>query len=63
VAEQVELKDGTEVEFETTGGVLTIRPARRRRRKHKLKDLLAKMKPSHRHGELFADRPRGREIL
>jgi antitoxin MazE len=64
VAEQVDLATGTEVEFDTSNGVLTIRPARRRRRsKYKLSDLLAKMKTSHRHGELFKDGPRGREIL
>jgi antitoxin component of MazEF toxin-antitoxin module len=43
--------------------VLTIRPARRRRSRYKLSQLLAKMKPRHRHGEMFKDGPRGREIL
>jgi antitoxin MazE len=62
VAAQVNLTDGTEVEFETAGGVLTIRPARRRRRtKYKLSDLLAKMKGPNPHGEMFG-RPVGREI-
>lgn len=64
IAEQANLAEGTQVEFETTGGVLTIRPTRRRRRsKYKLADLLAKMKPRHRHGEMFKDGPVGREIL
>ena len=63
IAEQANLADGTEIEFETVGGVLTIRPTRRRRRKYKLADLLARMKPQHRHGELFKDGPRGRELL
>jgi antitoxin MazE len=63
IAEQVDLADGTEVEFETTGGVLTIRPTRRRRRsKYKLVDLLAKAKGPNPHGEFFG-KPVGREIL
>jgi antitoxin MazE len=63
VAEQVQLEIGTEVEFETTDGVLTIRPRRRRRRKYKLSELLAKMKPQHRHGEWDKSGPRGREVI
>ena len=63
VAEQVQLENGTEVEFETTDGVLTIRPRRTRRRKYKLAELLAKMKPSQRHGEWGKGAPRGREVI
>jgi antitoxin MazE len=63
IAEQVKLQTGTEVEFETTGGVLTIRPRRARRRRRKLADLLAKMKPRHRHGELDSSRPIGGELI
>ena len=62
IAEQVQFASGTEVEFETTGGVLTIRP-RRRRRKYKLSELLAKMKPHQRHGEWDKSGPRGREVI
>ncbi len=62
IAEQTNLTDGTEVEFETSGGVLTIRP-KNRRRKYKLADLLRQMKPRHRHGELHTDKPRGRELI
>jgi antitoxin MazE len=63
IAKQANLADGTEVEFETTGGVLTIRPSpRRRRRKYKLSDMLAKMKGPNPHGEFFGN-PVGREIL
>jgi len=64
VAEQVDLKTGTKVEFDTSGGALTIRPARRRRRrgKYKLADMLAKMKGPNPHGEFFG-RPVGREVL
>jgi antitoxin MazE len=65
VAEQVDLANGTEVEFDTTGGVLTIRPARRRRgrRRPTLAALLKQFKPRHRHGELHSDARRGRELL
>ena len=62
IAEQVQLANGTEVEFDTTDGVLTVRPARKRRRKYKLADLLAKMKGPNPHGEFFG-KPVGREIL
>lgn len=63
IAEQANLAEGTQVEFETTGGVLTIRPTRRRRRsKYKLADLLAKMKGPNPHGEMFG-KPVGREVL
>jgi antitoxin MazE len=63
VAEQVDLKEGMEVEFDAREGALTIRPRRFRRRKLKLAQLLAKMKPQHRHGELHRGRPRGRELI
>lgn len=64
IAQQADLTDGTEVEFEAADGVLTIRPARPRRRrgKYKLSDLLAKMKGPNPHGEFFG-KPVGREIL
>jgi antitoxin MazE len=64
IAEQVNLTEGAEVEFETGDGVLTVRPARPRRRgKYKLADLLAQFKPRHRHGELHPGGPRGRELI
>ena len=63
IAEQVDLKNGTEIEFQTDGGVLTVRPRRKLRRKCKLADLLAQMKPKHRHGELFKGGPKGRELI
>jgi antitoxin MazE len=63
IAEQVNLARGTEIEFETSNGVLTIRPKRRRRSKYKLSDLLAKMKGPSPHREWARDRPVGREIL
>lgn len=62
IAEQANLSNGSEVEFDTSGGELTIRPTRRRRRV-KLADLLAQMKPRHRHGEIRADKPVGRELI
>jgi antitoxin MazE len=63
IAEKVNLASGTEVELDTAGGVLTVRPVRQRRRsKYKLSDLLAKMKGPNPHGEMFGP-PVGREIL
>ena len=61
IAEQVNLRDGTAVEFETSGGVLTIRP--KRRRKYTLAGLLAKARGPNPHGELHKDGPIGREIV
>jgi len=63
VAEQVDLRQGTEVEFDTAGGVLTVRPLRRRKRRHTLADLLAKTKGPSPHRRVAHDAPRGRELL
>ena len=60
IAEQVKLRNGTEVEFDTAGGVLTVRP---RRRKYTLAGLLAKAKGPSPHRGLDKDRPVGRELL
>jgi antitoxin MazE len=61
IAEQVHLRDGTAVEFQTDDGVLTIRP--KRRRKYTLAQLLAKVKGPSPHRDLDRDRPVGRELL
>ena len=61
IAEQVKLRSGTEVEFDTAGGVLTVRP--RRRRKYTLAGLLAKAKGPSPHRGLDKDPPVGRELL
>jgi antitoxin MazE len=61
VAEQFDLKSGTEVEFDTSGDALTIRP--KRKRKHKLASLLARAKGPSPHRALMKDGPRGRELL
>ena len=61
VAEQVHLRTGTEVEFDTSGGVLTIRP--KRRRKYTLSQLLSQAKGHSPHAELDADGPVGRELI
>ena len=60
IAEQVKLRNGTEVELDTAGGVLTVRP---RRRKYTLAGLLAKAKGPSPHRDLDKDRPVGRELL
>jgi antitoxin MazE len=61
IAEQVSFREGTEVDFETSGGVLTIRT--KRRRKYRLADLLAKAKGPSPHRYLDKDGPVGRELL
>jgi antitoxin MazE len=61
IAEQVNLKDGTAIEFETSGGVLTIRP--KRRRKYTLAGLLAKARGPNPHGEFHRGGPVGRETI
>jgi antitoxin MazE len=67
VAEQVDLKKGSKIEFDTNNGVLTIRtvrPVRRRRRgKYKLSELLAKWKGPYPHKGVFDDPPVGKEII
>jgi antitoxin component of MazEF toxin-antitoxin module len=64
VAEQVDLRDGTEVELDTASGVLTVRPRRpRRRRKYTLARLLARAKGPNPHGEWGGGGPVGREVL
>lgn len=64
IAEQVQLETGSEVEFDTSNGVLTIRPVRRRRRsKYKLSDLLKKYKGPYPHRRVFDDPPVGREMI
>lgn len=65
IAEQVQLKNGSEVEFDTSNGVLTIRPVRpgRRRSKYKLSELLAGYKGPSPYRHLDKDRPVGKELL
>ena len=64
IAEQVQLENGSEVEFDTSKGVLTIRPVRRRRRsKYKLSELLAGYKGPSPYRQLDRDPPVGRELL
>jgi antitoxin MazE len=63
IAEQVDLRDGTPVELEASGGVLTIRPVRQRKRRHTLAALLAKAKGPSPHRQFARDAAAGREIL
>ena len=59
VAAKLNLREGTAVEFDTAGGVLTIRPKHRRR--YTLAGLLAKAKGCSPHGEVGGGAV-GREI-
>lgn len=52
IAEQINLKTGTRVEFDTTDSILTIRQTSRPRKRPTRADLLKKMKPRHRHDEI-----------
>jgi len=64
IAEQVNLETGSKIEFDTSNGVLTVRPLRpRRRSKYKLADLLKGWKgPSpYRYFDRYP--PVGKEIL
>ena len=61
IAEQVSVREGTEVEFDTSGGVLTIRPKRRRR--YTLAGLLAKARGRSPHRELDRGGPVGGELV
>lgn len=61
IAEQLHFSAGTEVEFETSDGALSIRPTRRR--KQSLASLLARAKGSNPHGEWDSSAPAGRETL
>jgi antitoxin MazE len=64
VAEQVDLKTGSRIQFDVHDGVLTIRPLRQRRRsKYKLSELLAKWQGPYPHKGLFDDPPVGRELI
>lgn len=66
-ADQIELTAGSEVTIECADGIISIRPARKRRRAHRdrpsLKSLLAQIKPGQRHGEWDKSGPVGREII
>ncbi len=64
IAEQVQLKTGSEVEFDTSNGVLTIRPvSRRRRSKYKLSELMKGYKGPSPYRHLDRDPPVGKELL
>ena len=64
IAEQVQLQTGSEIEFDTSNGVLTIRPVQRRRRsKYKLSQLLAGYKGPTPYRHLDRDSKVGKELL
>ena len=61
IAEQLDLVEGSEVDFETVGGVLSLVP--RRRSRVRLKDLLQQAKGPSPHRDLDRNRRVGRELL
>ena len=63
LADQLQLKDGSKVEFETANGALTMRPVRRRRSKYKLSELLAGYKGPNPYRHLDSDPAVGKELL
>ncbi len=64
IAEQLHLEKGSEIEFEASNGVLTIRPIRRRRRsKYTLDQTLARFKGPYPHKGVFNDPPVGNELI
>jgi len=61
VAEQANLREGTQVELVVTDGMLTLRPPRRR--KYTLDKLLRKAKGPSPHRVLDRECPVGRELV
>lgn len=58
-ADGINLREGSAVEIEVRDGTLVITPVRRR---FELAELLAEMKPEHRHAEADWGDPRGEEV-
>ena len=58
LAADARLYEGTPVELRVEGDKLVVRPARP---KYRLCDLLAQMKPEHKHGEVDWGKPSGEE--
>ncbi len=58
LAEDIGLVDGATVDLRVEGDALVVVPARKR---YRLSDLLAEMKPEARHGETDWGAPRGKE--
>ncbi len=61
LARQLEVDDGTEVEFTVRNGALVVRPVRPQ--KLSLRELLNDCKPSQLHGETEFGEDVGREVL
>ncbi|HLW28443.1 MAG TPA: AbrB/MazE/SpoVT family DNA-binding domain-containing protein [Kiloniellales bacterium] len=59
IAEGAHLKVGDEIKLELKGESIVMTPARKR---YALKDLLAQMKPEHRHEETDWGEPQGEEV-
>ena len=60
-ARQLEVVAGTPVDIVTQDGAIVVRP--KKRRKHRLKDLLKNCKPRQLHGEVDLGPDVGREVL
>jgi antitoxin MazE len=62
VVDQSGLKVGVQVQIEAAGGVITIRPTRRRKR-IPMKELIRGMTPAKNRFPEFEDAPKGKELL
>ena len=58
LAEQTDLRKGSEVELSVSDGALTVRP---RARSYKLEELLDQITPENRHEEIDWGEPQGKE--
>jgi antitoxin MazE len=58
LAEQTDLREGSEVELSISDGALTVRP---RARSYKLEELLDQITPQNRHDEIDWGEPQGKE--
>ena len=59
LAEQTDLREGSEVELSVTDGALTVRP---RAPGYRLEQLLDQITPENRHDEIDWGEPQGKEV-
>jgi antitoxin MazE len=60
LATEVRLAEGEQVELQVTGDGVLLKP--RHRKRYRLQDLVAGIKPGNRHAEVSLGRPAGREV-